>query len=212
MEREQVRKLIYEGLRPTVSEKGFRFKKGEGFVRLIPEGRQIIGVPFIDRRPEFEFCFTVSIGLKAVAKIVNLLSGVALQYRSLYYTTITQPEYFVPNGPTRFRVVNEQDIVDGTIAVSRILLERVFPFLDEYQTVKAIDRAVNRERLPGFDTSVWPWGDHLTIAHLAGNPDFDRLEREFRTEMLEQTPQEERDKFETLVAYLRLSRAGEKMG
>jgi hypothetical protein len=176
-------------------------KKEDGFVRTTPSGKQIIVFPLYDYNPVFQFALAVSIRLNAVEDVVNLFSGTAPERQLLTYTTITRLDYFTREHPTGFRVTTEADIEKACDILAGILRDRVFPFLDEYQDLNAVDRAVNLEQRPGFDIAVWPWPRHLTIAYLARNPNFESLISAFRAQAA-QAPQMERDKYEKLVQYL----------
>lgn len=67
--------------------------------------------------------------------------------------------------------------VDGVVAeMGSILFERIVPFMEELSTVEAFDRAMNGESVE-FDITAQLRRSMvaLTVARLAGNPDYERL-------------------------------------
>ena len=58
------------------------------------------------------------------------------------------------------------------------------PFFDQHMDLASLDKAVNRE-MPGIDVTQPPWGavHSVILAHLARNPDFERVVAKHRTEM-----------------------------
>ena len=75
MKKREVAELIYEMLAGILSGTEFRLTKSDaGFMRKIPKGRQMLGVPLWDYEPEFEFSLNICIRLDAVEEIFHRFS------------------------------------------------------------------------------------------------------------------------------------------
>src|SRR5439155_26327593 len=131
------------------SEAGFRLRKcEEGFVRHSPRGRQFVGVPLVDYNPEFLMSLVVCIRLDAAEEIFHIFSGSPPRYQSMSYTTITQLEYFTSTVPSEYKVVTQQDAVSALNDLSGLIRDRVFPFLNRYSDVNALDQAMSSDQHP----------------------------------------------------------------
>jgi hypothetical protein len=64
-----------------------------------------------------------------------------------------------------------------------VIRDKIIPFLDENKGVWALDRSVNGQQ-PGIDTTNPSSGamHAIILAHLAKNPDYDRIVAKYRTE------------------------------
>src|SRR5262245_42883866 len=116
MKKQEMANLIFEVLGGTLSGTDFRLKKSEdGFVRKIPGGRQMLGLPLWDYNPEFEFSLNICIRLDAVEEVFHRFSGSQPKYHGMSFTTITRLEYFT-GGSGRYRVTSAGDVASaGTI-------------------------------------------------------------------------------------------------
>jgi uncharacterized protein YqcC (DUF446 family) len=195
---------------------GFRLNRRERtFTRKIPDGKQHILVPVYNYNPEFWFAFVVCIRLEAVEAIFNPFSGKLEEAWASGYTTITRQEYFTKGAwQEKFVVYTPQDVAGLEPKLKWLLVDEMVPFLDAHQDVPSMDRAVNRQQ-PSIDMTVEPTSTQraLILAHLAGNPDFERLVDQTREKWSKSKDtlepqyhgawQDMMDKFEKLVAYLR---------
>ena len=206
MKRREARDLIYKAVGDILAGTDFHFKKGaEGYLRAIPRGRQVIGVPFYDYHPRFEFSLVMTIRLDDAEDITWTFCGVAPEDRSHTETVAIRLEYFAPDFADRFTVFAENDIQNAAAALAPILRERIVPFLDAHQDVRSLDRAWHYSTKQ-LSASFHPYrGMHsITVAKLAGNPDFDVLVERYLAEMA-LIPASDRRKFLRLVEYLRSS-------
>jgi hypothetical protein len=204
VKRPEVRALIYQRLDRLISTHGFRLKKSEeGFVRKIPGGRQVIGVPLWDYHPEFEFSLNVCIRLDEAEHVLHLCLQTPPEYQSASYTIMMRLEYFMPGQQTTFIFTSERDISDAVDKLSPVLQKEIIPFLDKHQDLKAVAATVNHSEKP-VDISVPPYaGIHrIILAHLTKDPAFEQLVVKYRKEM-GAIVASEREKFEKVVEHLR---------
>jgi hypothetical protein len=206
VKRRQVIELIYEGLGKILVDKSFRLKKSEeGFVRLIPGGRQVIGVPVYDYQSEFEFSLTTCIRLEKVERILHLFLDTPVKDRSESYTTVARLEYFLSGRPSLFKVTNQQEIEEALAELTPIIRDKMIPFLDQNQDLKALDKIMNHAPKP-VDTMNQPYRSMgaITLARLTENPDFDRLVVKYQEEIRKCMPIKEQE-FNRFVEYLKES-------
>ncbi len=202
MKKQEMKNLLFEMLGSILSATEFRLKKSEdAFVRKIPNGRQMLGLPLLDYNPEFEFSLNICIRLDAVEELFHKFSGSPPKYHSMSDTTITRLEHFT-GGPAKYKVTTAGDVASAGGILASAIRDKIIPFLNEHKDAKALDRAVNCER-PGIDITQNPSGamHAVILAHLAGNKDFDRLVAKHRTDM--QLAPEVAHAFNRLVEYLK---------
>jgi len=200
----EAREQIYRALGQMLSGTDFRLKRSEeGYVRAIRGCRQDIGVPFYDYNPRFEFSLVMGVRLDEVEKITFMFSGAPVQCRSGGVSTIIRLEYFAPEVPDRFTVWSEKDIEQAANVLAPIVRERIVPFLDQHRDVQSLDKALHHGAQQ-LDTSHHPYRgmSGITIARLAGNPEFDTLVAKYLAEM-SSIPPDYRAKFVRLAEYLK---------
>jgi hypothetical protein len=201
MNKQEMANLIFEMLDGTLSGTDFRLKKSEdGFVRKIPGGRQMLGLPLWDYNPEFEFSLNICIRLDAVEEIFHQFSNSPPKYHAMSFTTITRLEHFSA-GSGRYKVTTAEDVASAGSDLAVVIRDKIIPFLNEHEDVQAVDRAVNWQQ-PGIDITQNPSrAMHAVIlAHLAGHKDFERIVAKHRTDM--QLANEVAHPFNRLVEYL----------
>jgi hypothetical protein len=184
MKRQEIADLIFEMLSRVLAGTDFRLKKGEeGFVRKIPGGRQMLGVPLWDYNPEFEFSLNICIRLDAAEEVFHRFSGSAPKYHSMSFTTMTRLESFT-GGPPRYKVTTAGDVASVGDLLSSVVREKIIPFLNENNNILCLNRTVNYER-PEIDATQNPSRSmhSVILAHLARSEDFDRLVAKHRTDM-----------------------------
>ncbi len=96
MKKQEMKNLLFEMLGAAVSGTEFRLKRSDdAFLRKIPGGRQMLGLPLWDYNPEFEFSLNIGIRLDAVEDIFHRFSGSpSAKYQAMSYTTLTPLERF----------------------------------------------------------------------------------------------------------------------
>lgn len=211
MKKQEMKNLIFQELTLALSETDFRLKKSEdSFIRMIPGGRQMLGLPFWDYHPEFEFSLVMSIRLEAVEDIFHLFSGTPPKYQAMGDTTITPLVHFTGE-PAKYKVTTADEVKAAFGGLTGVIREKIVPFFDEHKDVKSLDRAVNW-RQPGIDITQPPWGpvNSIILAHLAGNPDFERLVAKHRSEM--HLGADVDHPFNRVVAYLKNSESARVVG
>ncbi|MDZ7363650.1 MAG: hypothetical protein ONB46_23475 [candidate division KSB1 bacterium] len=205
MKKQEVRDMIYTGLNSVLAGNGFRLKKSEeSFVRPISGGQQRIYVALWDYQPEFIFSLTMGVRLDAVEQVFHLFSGSPPKYQSMSMTTLTQLEYFTAGKRKEYKISTEAEISTALDDLFKIVTEKVLPFFEKYRDVPSIEAAVNSGSLPTrFDSTQLPAGamHAVILAHLVGNPNFERMVVQFQDAM-RGFPEVEKDKFNRLVAYL----------
>src|ERR1700729_687774 len=121
MKKQEMASLNFEMLSGILSGTDFRLKKSEdGFVRRIPGGRQMLGIPLWDYNPEFEFSLNICIRLDAVEHVFHRFSGSPRKYHSMSFTTITRLEHFA-RGPGKYKVTTEGDVTSAGVALSDVI-------------------------------------------------------------------------------------------
>jgi hypothetical protein len=204
MKKQEMKNLLFEMLGGILTGTDFRLKKSEdAFIRKIPGGRQMLGLPLLDYNPEFQFSLNVCVRLDAVEEIYHQFSGSPPKYHSMSDTTITRLEYFT-GGPamSMYRVTTAGDVASTGSVLSGVIRDKILPFFNEHQDVQALDRAVNCQQ-PGIDITQNPSGamHAVILACLAGNKDFERMVAKHRTDM--QLAPEVAHPFNRLVEYLK---------
>jgi hypothetical protein len=203
MNKTEVRDLIYRELAPLLP--GFKAKpREESFVRTIPDGKQAVMVAIFDYKPEFRFSLTLAIRLDPVQEIVNQFSGSPPKYHKITTTTLTQLDWFFPGEPRpkQYSVTSEGDIVAAVKQLAPTIEQKILPFLDRYKDVAAIDEMVNRLD-PSPDSTHMPVRGMtaLTVARLAGNPDFEALAAKYLSDLRSAPPLVQ--KYTALIEHLR---------
>lgn len=202
MKRHEMKDLLFQMLGGFLTETGFRLKKSaDAFVRKIPGGSQMLGVPLWDFNPEFEFSLNICVRLDAAEEIFNLFSGSPPKYHSTTITTITPLEHFI-GGSAKYKVCTVDDVMAVGRVLSGVIRDKIMPFFNEHKDARALDRAVNIQQ-PGIDISQYPWKamSSIILARLAGNKDYERLVAKHRTDM--QLAPELAHPFNRLVEYLK---------
>jgi hypothetical protein len=202
MKKQEIKDRIFQELAPSLAETGFRLKKTEdAYIRRIAGGRQMLGLPLWDYRPIFEFSLNICIRVDEVDAIFHLIARTPPKYQAMSVTTITTLEYFVGQ-PAKYQVSTPDEVTATCKSLSVVIREKIIPFFDQHTDVKSLDQAVNCQS-PGIDISQPPWGavHSIILAHLAGNPDFDRLIAKHRSEL--QLPAEAEHPFNRAVSYLK---------
>lgn len=220
MNRWEAKKRVYDGLTEAAGLGGFRLNRSaEGFVRKIPGGTQQLSVPFWDYCPEFQFSLVRCIRLDAVEDLFHRFSGSPERFHKETLTSMTQLEYFgeepTPGRGVIFKAVTEAEFANELSRLSAFIRKKALPFFDRYNTLEALDRAMNPEIPPparnaawdsnrfAFDSTSHPYRGMraVIIAHLVGNPRFEELLARYTEEMHDFIPVE-REKFDKLVDYL----------
>ena len=101
----------------------------------------------------------------------------------------------------KYKVTTAADVASVEGALSAVIRDRIIPFFNEHQDVKALDRAVNCQE-PGVDISQEPSASMTAVilARLAGNKDYERIVAKRRSKM--QLAPEAPHQFNRLVEYL----------
>ena len=145
MTKQEMKNLIFEMLDGILSGTDFRVKKSEDcFVKKIPGGRQMVGLPLWDYRPEFQFSLNICIRLYAVEEVFHQFSG--SRNHSSSFTTMTRLEYFA-GARAKYKVTTAEDVTSAGIGLASVIRDKIIPFFDENKDVKALDRTVNFEML-----------------------------------------------------------------
>jgi hypothetical protein len=181
MKKQEVRDIFTEQLVPFLP--GFRLRKKDGsFVRAIPGGVQTIGLSIVDYNPEFKVSLVFTVRLEEVEKISHELLQTPERYRNVTITTATVLEHFFPGeGPQEFTVTTSDDIAAVVRGLGPHLRDRIVPFFERHQNVASLDAVVNSEEGASFVRTNAPYRQMraLILAHLANNPRFDDLARQF---------------------------------
>ena len=157
MQKPEMADLIFDMLGRTLSGTDFRLKKSEdAFVRKIPGGKQMLGLPLWDYNPVFEFSLNIGIRLDAVEAVFHQFSRSPPKYQSLSFTAMTRLEHFT-GGPPRYRVTTAGDVACFESVLSVVIQDKIIPFFNEHQDVQALDGAVNCQQ-PGIDITQNPPG------------------------------------------------------
>jgi hypothetical protein len=204
MKKQEIRDFIYAGLKEVLVGAGFKLNKKEGaFSRSIPNGFQRIYVPLYDYNPEFVFSLTIGIRLDAVEDIFNQFSGAMGPGQAQTTTSLTQLGYFAGENQKEYRVSTKEEIDSALSDLTALINSKILPFLEQYQDVPSLDDAINRKKLPGFDsTELLSHAMHsITLAKLAGNPSFSALVTEY-AKALENFHPADRERFDRLAASL----------
>src|ERR1044072_7986884 len=111
MKKQEIRDLIYAGLKEILGGAGFKLNKKEGaFTRSIPNGFQRIYVPLYDYNPLFVFSLTIGIRLNAVEDIANQFSGAMGPGQAQTTTSLTQLGYFAGENQKEYRRAEERRV------------------------------------------------------------------------------------------------------
>jgi hypothetical protein len=204
MNKQEVRNMIYAGLRKVLPEPDFRLRKSEGaFVRKTSTGLQKIFVPLVDYNPEYIFSLTVGIRIDAVEEIFNRVSGADDKGQKLTLTSITQLAHFTHGNRKDYRVSTPADIDAALSELSGVIDQEIMPFLLQYQDVQSLDLALNSEKQLTFDSSILiSHAMHsIILARLVGNEQYPELVKAF-AKQIECFPPADRERFVQLESLL----------
>lgn len=202
MKKTEVRELIYKELGKKISDPTFRLKKGEeGFVRVIPAGKQVIGVPLVDYNPKFKFSLNISIRMEAVEIIIHRFLGSPPKYQKLSHTYSARLDHFVP-GTHWLTVFTPDDISNAAARLEGIIAEKINPFLDSHRDVPSVANAMNLTAVPDMIPGPGPAMQAVTVARLTKNPQFEEIVAAYQQHVARLQPWM-RDAFLNLVDYLR---------
>jgi len=204
MKKQEIRDFVYAGLKEILGGAGFKLNKKEGaFTRSIPKGFQRIYVPLYDYNPLFVFSLTIGIRLDAVEDIFNQFSGAMGPGQAQTTTSLTQLGYFTQENPKEYEVSTKEEIDSALSDLTTLINSKILPFLEQYQDVQSLDDAINRKKLPGFD-STHPLSHamhSIILAKLANNPSFSALVAEY-AKSSENFPPPDGERFDRLVSSL----------
>lgn len=129
---------------------GFRRGKGSSFSRSIPQGRQVVSMAWIDRKPECQFTLTLGIRLDAVEELAIPLLGIPPDYTAETLTTLTQLEHFGLKPQLGlgvwFHAANSAELDAAFQQLTPVIQGQILPFLDRYQTLATVAGALNAPR------------------------------------------------------------------
>lgn len=215
----EVERLIVGGLKPVTAPAGFRYvKRDQSFVRFIEGGQQRLGIALWNYNPLFAFSLTMTVRLDAVQAITNQYSGSPPQFHEITTTSLTQLEFLgAPSerGKVEFRASSESELAAVLPGVAALVRERVVPFFDEYRDLAALNRGLNPDGAERVTQPPWPTDRRafdgtyqpyramsgVAVARLAGDPRWEQLVAAYRSQLRE-GPDQDRQKFEGLVAHL----------
>lgn len=203
MKKPEIRDFIYAGLKEILGA-GFRLNKKEGaFTRSIPNGFQRIYVPLYDYNPLFVFSLTIGIRLDAVEDIFNQFSGAMGAGQAQTTTSLTQLDYFTQEIRKEYEVSTKEEIDSALSDLTPLINSKILPFLEQYQDVQSLDDAINRKKLPEFDsTQLLSHAMHsIILAKLANNPSFSALVKEYAKSFEDSQPAD-RERFDRLASSL----------
>lgn len=207
MRMQDVRERLVAGLAPWLP--GFRArKKDASFARRIPGGTQRIGIPIVDHAPEFAFSLVFTVRLEEVESIKHEVLQTPERYRAMTTTTATVLDHFFPGErEKRFTVTSPAEIDAAVRELGPHLRDRIVPFYDAHQDVRALDAVMSSPEARSFDRTNSPYVEMTTLAlaHLAKNPRYDELVRTFDAASREWDPVN-RDRLLAMVQRLGASR------
>jgi hypothetical protein len=204
MKKQEMRDLIFDMLGSILTGTDFRLKKrDEVFRRKTAAGWQMIGVALYDYNPEFQFSLVTSVRIDTAEEVFHTVKSTPPECRSASHTIATRQEYFT-GGPLqqRFVAYSADDVAEAGRVIRPLLGDKILPFLNTHSDVEALDRAVNRQTR-SIDITNQPNGamHAIILAHLAKDPDCDRIVTKYRTEW--QLAPDADHPFNRLVEYLK---------
>ena len=168
---------VISGMLATIlTSTDFRLKKSDDtFVRKLPYGKQILGIPLWDYSPAYVFSLNICMRLDAVEEIFHRFSGAPAKYHSMSYTSIIRLSHFT-KGSTEFRVNTAEDVFCTKAYLSEIIQNGILPFFDRCRDVESLNQVVNFDH-PGIDITQNPSGamHAVILAHLAGGVGLDKV-------------------------------------
>lgn len=178
--------IIVRELETMLSGAGFTHEsESESLTRPLAGGRQSIGIALWDRASAVDLSLLVAVRLNAVEDIFHRFSGAQPEHRILSDTIVTPFNYFV-GGPSKVRLVNEEELQTTLAAWREPMLAEVLPYLDTAQDVATLDKVVNIDR-DILNILNPPHGEigHIILAKLARNPEYRRLVDWYRAEIVD---------------------------
>jgi hypothetical protein len=143
VDRQNATDVLVNWLTPLLGEAGFeRADGGEYFIRLIPGGRQAIGMAVWDYNPLVEVALLVTVRLRAVEEVFHLFTGADLEHQGFSSTIIT-PFYYCAGGPERVKAQRVEDLFSVFGTWEEPLHAEVLPYLDLAKDVVSLDRLLN---------------------------------------------------------------------
>lgn len=132
------RALVLSRLDELLSPAGFRKEKRSAFSRGIPQGRQVVSMAWLDRKPHCAFTLTLGIRLDAVEELAGPFLDVSPADARETPTTLTQLEHFgfEPQLGTGvwFPVSGPADVEAAFDRLAPAIRDQIIPFLNRYQS------------------------------------------------------------------------------
>jgi hypothetical protein len=207
MKKSEVLKIVHAELGSALSGTEFKLvKREEGFVRRIPGGKQVLGIPLVNYEPVFIVGLIACIRLEAVEDIFHLFSGSPTrEYQLMSFTTGTPLRYFAA-GASEFKIGSHDELLTALDSAAAIVRSKILPFFEMHQDVQSLDATINNGGVARQDIEMRhePAGAMraVILAHLAGNSNFEQLVARRRSEMGVAEDNHEH-MFNRLVVYLR---------
>ena len=132
------RAMVLSRLGELFSPAGFRKGERSAFSRSIPQGRQVVSMAWIDRKPQCAFTLTLGIRLDAVEELAGPFLDVSPADAQETPTTLTQLEHFgfEPQLGTGvwFPISGPADVDAAFDRLAPAIRDQIIPFFDRYQS------------------------------------------------------------------------------
>jgi hypothetical protein len=183
--------------------RGFTLHNHE-YIRVTGEVSQTIVVPLLDYAPIFDFTLTFGFRVEAAEAIFAQFWHVDPEYRAKTRTISVNLVELVPNAGEWIRVSDRLSLVHALAELLPALESDALPFLDAHQDLHTIDSLMNGVNHELFAFSGGPFYamSSIIVAHLARNPDRDRLVEAHRQQSWYGGDTQAAEAYDRLVEYL----------
>lgn len=174
-----VRLAIHEGMMRVLGEIGFIHNKtGEHELVLhFPGGLHRIGVPLWNYYPlHYEFSFHLSTRLDQVCAIAASFSGVPAEHLGAASCSLVGYDYLCGETEKRHVIDSRAGLALAVTEMNIVIVNRLLPLLDQISDLRGLDALFNGPAsTPTFQLHRDDGFNALTLARLAGNPDYPAL-------------------------------------
>jgi hypothetical protein len=183
MERKYLRDALLAKLALELRTKGFSLLKLQGeFIKKTIDGWWKFQLVFLQKPYGWEIKIALLIRKNLVEDIYHKASFYEPKFQKSTATAGLFLEKIVKNNINcSFKIENENDIVISCEAILNLFTEFAEPFFIEYDSIKALDKAINIEsdaRI--FSGPKYEGNTGIILAKLANNPKYYDLEQKYR--------------------------------
>ncbi len=173
-----IRDAIHTGMMRVLGDVGFVYDRTDErqLILRFPGGWHTIGVPAVNAYRGYQFSFHVITRLDEVAAIAAPFKGILPDRVQLGACSMFNYGYLYGEKNKEYEVVSREGLALAIMEMNSVIVDKLLPLLDRISDVRGMDALFNGPSThPPFQTHRDDGFDALTLARLAGNPDYPAL-------------------------------------